>query len=69
MGVASLVSMYLPPILGHFKRQYPDITVCLSITDTMDIIERIIRGDLELGVITRRLCAARAGALQPLCRG
>ena len=52
IGGSSIPGQYvLPPILGHFKRQYPDITVCLSITDTMDTIERIIRGDLELGVV------------------
>lgn len=52
IGGSSIPGQYvLPPILGHFKRQYPDITVVLSITDTMDIIERIIRGDLELGIV------------------
>jgi DNA-binding transcriptional LysR family regulator len=52
IGGSSIPGQYvLPLILGHFKRQYPDITVCLSITDTMDTIERIIRGDLELGVV------------------
>src|SRR5688500_13254794 len=52
IGGSSIPVQYvLPPLLGHFKRQYPDITVCLSITDTMDIIERILRGDLELGVV------------------
>ena len=52
IGGSSTPGQYvLPPLLGHFKRQYPDITVCLSITDTMDILERIIRGDLELGIV------------------
>ena len=52
IGGSSIPGQYvLPPILGHFKRQYPDITVVLSITDTMDIMERIVRGDLELGMV------------------
>src|SRR5262249_19786323 len=47
IGGSSTPGQYvLPPILGHFKRQYPEITVCLSITDTMATIERIVRGDL-----------------------
>lgn len=52
IGGSSIPGQYvLPPLLGQFKRQYPDITVMLSITDTMDIVERIIRGDLELGIV------------------
>lgn len=52
IGGSSIPGQYvLPPILGRFKRQYPDITVVLSITDTMDIMERIVRGDLELGMV------------------
>lgn len=52
IGGSSIPGQYVfPPILGHFKRQYPDITVVLSITDTMDIIERIVHGDLELGMV------------------
>lgn len=52
IGGSSTPGQYvLPPILGHFKRQYPDITVILNVTDTMDTIERIIRGDLELGIV------------------
>jgi DNA-binding transcriptional LysR family regulator len=52
IGSSSTPGQYvLPPILGHFKRQYPDITVVLPITDTMDTIERIVRGDLELGIV------------------
>jgi DNA-binding transcriptional LysR family regulator len=52
VGSSSTPGQYvLPPILGHFKRQYPDITVVLPITDTMDTIERIVHGDLELGIV------------------
>ena len=52
IGGSSIPGQYvLPPMLGQFKRQYPDITVVLSITDTMDIIERIIRSELELGIV------------------
>ncbi len=52
IGGSSIPGQYvLPPILGHFKRRYPEITVVLSITDTMDIVERIVRGDLELGMV------------------
>src|SRR5919204_4618435 len=41
----------LPPILGHFKRQYPDITVCLSIRDHVHHITHFTRGAFELGVV------------------
>src|SRR5919108_771326 len=44
VGGSSIPGQYiLPTLLGQFKRHYPDITVLLSITDTMDILERVVR--------------------------
>jgi DNA-binding transcriptional LysR family regulator len=52
LGGSSIPGQYvLPPVLGQFKRAYPAITVVLSITDTMDILERIVHGELELGFV------------------
>ncbi len=52
LGGSSIPGQYvLPWILGQFQPQYPGITVVLSITDTMETLNRIVRGDLELGIV------------------
>ncbi len=52
LGGSSIPGQYvLPWVLGQFQPRYPGITVVLNITDTMDTLERIVRGDLELGVV------------------
>jgi DNA-binding transcriptional LysR family regulator len=52
IGGSSIPGQYiLPTVLGDFKRHYPDITVLLSITDTMETLERIVHGELELGLV------------------
>lgn len=52
IGGSSIPGQYiLPKVLGQFQPRYPDITVALSITDTMDTLDRIVRGDVELGVV------------------
>jgi DNA-binding transcriptional LysR family regulator len=38
-------------VLGDFKRHYPGIIIVLRITDTMETLERIVHGDLELGLV------------------
>lgn len=56
IGGSSIPGQYvLPRLLGRFTRQYPAITVRLSITDTMDTLEHIINGDLELGLVGARV--------------
>lgn len=52
LGCSSIPGQYvMPVVLGVFLQSYTDITVTLSITDTMETLERIARGDLELGVV------------------
>ncbi|MEE8302162.1 MAG: selenium metabolism-associated LysR family transcriptional regulator [Candidatus Tectomicrobia bacterium] len=52
IGGSSIPGQYvLPILLGHFTRSYPAITVVLNITDTMETIDRIVHGDLELGLV------------------
>ena len=52
VGGSSIPGQYiLPTMLGDFKRHYPDIIVLLRITDTMETLERIVHGDLELGLV------------------
>ncbi|MDX2454711.1 selenium metabolism-associated LysR family transcriptional regulator [Desulfosarcina sp.] len=41
----------LPAIIGAFTSRFPDVNVNLSIADTRQIIEAILCGDLEMGVV------------------
>lgn len=52
IGGSSIPGQYiLPPMVGEFKRLYPAITVMLSIADTMQILDRVVHGELELGFV------------------
>ncbi|MGQ4807628.1 HTH-type transcriptional activator CmpR [Candidatus Entotheonellaceae bacterium PAL068K] len=52
IGGSSIPGQYiLPALLGQFARRYPAITVNLTITDSMQTMERIVHGALELGVV------------------
>jgi DNA-binding transcriptional LysR family regulator len=41
----------LPAIIGTFTTRFPEVNVSLAIADTRQIIETILSGDLELGVV------------------
>jgi DNA-binding transcriptional LysR family regulator len=41
----------LPPILGRFKKAYPEVTVTLIEGDSSGIVQRVVEGDIELGIV------------------
>ena len=41
----------LPAMIGAFTARFPEVNVSLAIADTRQIIEAILCGDLELGVV------------------
>ncbi|BBO91908.1 selenium metabolism-associated LysR family transcriptional regulator [Desulfosarcina ovata] len=41
----------LPAIIGAFTTRFPEVNVSLTIADTRQIIDAILSGDLELGVV------------------
>ncbi len=41
----------LPAIIGTFTTRFPEVNINLTIADTRQIIEAILSGDLELGVV------------------
>jgi len=45
----------LPPLLGEFKKRYPEITVTLRIGDTEEIIEELLNNRIELGIIGAKI--------------
>lgn len=52
----------LPAIIGSFTTQFPEVNISLSIADTRQIIDAILSGDLELGVVGAT--SSDAGILQ-----
>jgi DNA-binding transcriptional LysR family regulator len=52
IGGSTIPGTYLmPQLIGDFKGTYPDVIVSLVIGDTDHIIERILSGSLELGIV------------------
>ncbi len=52
IGGSTIPGVYiLPRMVGMFTRNYPDVKISLVLGDTGSIIDKIISGDLELGVV------------------
>jgi len=47
-GPAAIV---VPVLLGEFHREYPDVHVVLTVSDTHTIVERVAARELELGIV------------------
>ncbi len=41
----------LPRLLGKFREAHPDVTVSLVVHDTQTICDRVVDGELELGIV------------------
>ena len=44
----------LPRVIGLFSKEYPRITVTLTVADSEEIESRVLDGEFELGVIGRK---------------
>jgi len=52
MGGSTIPGEYiLPDLIGRFNRKYPNLSVKLAIADSGEIEDRILTGQLEIGVI------------------
>ena len=52
LGASSIPGGYLlPPLIGRFRAQYPDISVVLKVSDSEEIIEAVIDGAYEVGAV------------------
>ena len=52
IGGSTIPGTYLmPQLIADFKRTYPDVIISLVIGDTDHIIESILKGSLELGIV------------------
>ena len=41
----------LPRIIGHFSKRYPDVQVALKVGDTSEIINSVLAGHIEAGIV------------------
>lgn len=68
LGGSTIPGQYLlPALVGRFKEGHPDVSVTLKIGDTREVVEGVLEGRLELGVVGARI---EKGPLeyQPLAR-
>lgn len=55
IGGSTIPGNYLlPTIMGNFKNQYPQVRLQVTIGDSRAIIDKILRGQVELGLIGAR---------------
>ena len=56
VGADTFIGEYiLPAELASFKGIYPCVEISLTISDTCDIIEEIIKGGLEIGIVEAKV--------------
>jgi DNA-binding transcriptional LysR family regulator len=52
LGASTIPGEYLlPRLMGDFKREHPRFTLSLKISDTKDIVQELLQGHIELGLI------------------
>ncbi len=60
VGASDTVSLYLlPPILRAFRKQFPVAEITIRNAYTAEILDLLVRGDLDCGVVTRPLSIDR----------
>jgi DNA-binding transcriptional LysR family regulator len=56
VGASSIPGEYvLPALMGRFRDKYPDVTVTLLIGDSQAVVDWVVDGRVELGVVGNRL--------------
>jgi DNA-binding transcriptional LysR family regulator len=59
MGGSTIPGEYiLPDLIGRFKKKYPHLSVKLTIADSSEIEDRVLAGQLEIGVIGSKSSSA-----------
>lgn len=55
IGASTIPGEYiLPKGIGLFSKEYPQITVTLTVADSEEIESRVLQGDFEFGIIGRK---------------
>jgi len=56
VGASTIPGEYvLPPLMGRFKEKYPEISVSLLIQDTQRILDLLLEGKVEMGMVGARI--------------
>ncbi len=56
IGGSTIPSAYIiPGLIGPFSNQFPGISLKLTAGDTMDIIQKISHGELEIGIVGAKI--------------
>jgi DNA-binding transcriptional LysR family regulator len=56
LGASTIPGEYIvPPLLGQFKKQYPEIRATLKIGDTEEIVAELLNNKIELGIIGAKI--------------
>ncbi len=55
VGASTIPGEYvLPPLVGAFREKFPQVSIALQIADTRGIVEAVLDGRVELGVVGAR---------------
>jgi DNA-binding transcriptional LysR family regulator len=56
LGASTIPGEYLlPKLIGDFKKEYPSFIISLKIADTKEIIQYVLRDNVEFGIIGAKL--------------
>ena len=56
VGASTIPGTYIfPELLSDFKAEYPEVRVSIFISDTKEVIERILEGQLEIGMVGEKI--------------
>lgn len=65
LGVPSMIGSYFfPPIIMGFKSQYPSLKINVIDDGTYNIRERLLKGELELGVVSDNYLTAELDSVK-----
>lgn len=55
VGASTIPGEYvLPPLIGRFFEKFPQVSIALQISDTRGIVEAVLEGRVEVGVVGAR---------------
>lgn len=56
IGGSTIPSGYIiPRLIGTFSKQFPDISIELTAGDTMEIVQKIKKGKIEIGIVGAKI--------------
>lgn len=56
VGASTIPGTYiLPQLLSDFRHEYPDVRVSLCISDTKEVIELVVDGQVEVGMVGQKI--------------